>query len=481
MILSKVGKGLQGNRKVPTVKSVTLYRRIAYPLQENRIAVIPFGKKKRRMSELAVVGAESEVDGIICSMKKHLTILAFGIIASGAALDARVLPVSEYKEKMIAGWIGQIAGVVWGWPTEFKYCGVIAPDSALREWDPFMINEGFDQDDLYVEMTFLETLSKDGLRVDIRQAGVDFANSQYRLWCANRVGRTNLRRGIAPPDCSHPKFNKCPTDIDYQIEADYSGLISPGCPQMVVDLGNKFGRLMNYGDGVYGGQFIGGMYAEAFFETDRVKIVEAALACIPSKSLYAEMVRDMLKWYETDPNDWKFAWKCAKAKWRDYPEYQKASNGDIDVKINGAMVLLGFLWGGGDPEKTIRISARGGYDSDCNPSSAAGVLFASLGLRKIPKEYYSALDRARKFSFTAYDFPALVEVSEKLARQIVVASGGKIRKDKSGKEVFVIPQNMPSPGEYDMAWSPSPPEGSRYSPEEMATIRFNADGKPKIK
>jgi hypothetical protein len=325
---------------------------------------------------------------------------------------------------------------VWGWPTEFKYCGVIAPDSALREWDPFMINEGFDQDDLYVEMTFLETLSKYGLRADIRQAGVDFANSQYRLWCANRAGRTNLRRGIAPPDCSHPKFNKCPTDIDYQIEADYSGLISPGRPQMVVDLGNKFGRLMNYGDGVYGGQFIGGMYAEAFFETDRVKIVEAALACIPSKSLYAEMVRDMLKWYETDPNDWKFAWKCAKAKWRDYPEYQKASNGDIDVKINGAMVLLGFLWGGGDPEKTIRISVRGGYDSDCNPSSAAGVLFASLGLRKIPKEYYSALDRARKFSFTAYDFPALVEVSEKLARQIVVASGGKIRKDKSGKEVI---------------------------------------------
>ena len=183
--------------------------------------------KKCRMTELAVGSAGARVDGIICGMKKHMTILALGIIASGASLDARVLPASEYKEKMIAGWIGQIAGVVWGWPTEFKYCGVVAPDSALREWEPSMINEGFDQDDLYVEMTFLETLSKYGLRVDIRQAGVDFANSQYRLWCANRAGRTNLRRGIAPPDCSHPKFNKCPTDIDYQIEADYSGLISP--------------------------------------------------------------------------------------------------------------------------------------------------------------------------------------------------------------------------------------------------------------
>ena len=388
-----------------------------------------------------------------------------------AGIQARTISVAEYKERMIAGWIGQIAGVVWGAPTEFKFNGVIAPDSALREWSPPMINEGFDQDDLYVEMTFLETLDRYGLNVSIRQAGIDFANSRYRLWCANNAGRTNLRKGIAPPDSSHPAFNRYATAIDYQIEADFSGLISPGCPQRVVELGNLFGRLMNYGDGVYGGQFIGGMYAEAFFETDRVKIVEAGLACIPRESLYAQMVRDMLAWHRTDPKDWKHAWRCAKAKWRDHPDYQKASSGDIDVKINGAMVLLGLLWGEGDPEKTIRISARGGYDSDCNPSSAAGVLFTSLGLRNIPAKYYSALDRARKYSFTSYDFPSLVEVCERLARKVVVKDGGKIVAGKDGRETFVIPQNAPDPGGYDMAWEPGKPEGCRYTPEEQARIR----------
>ena len=50
------------------------------------------------------------------------------------------------------------------------------------------------------------------------------------------------------------------------------GLIAPGLPNAVIALGEKFGRLMNYGDGLYGGQFVGGMYAEAFFETDPVKI-----------------------------------------------------------------------------------------------------------------------------------------------------------------------------------------------------------------
>ena len=40
-------------------------------------------------------------------------------------------------------------------------------------------------------------------------------------------------------------------------------------PNVAIELGEKFGRLMNYGDGLYGGQFIGGMYAAAFFETTR--------------------------------------------------------------------------------------------------------------------------------------------------------------------------------------------------------------------
>ncbi len=77
-------------------------------------------------------------------------------------------------------------------------------------------------------MTFLRTLEQYGLDVPIRQAGIDFANSQYRLWVANAAGRTNLRNGIAPPDSSHPKFHTSASAIDYQIEADYSGLIAPG-------------------------------------------------------------------------------------------------------------------------------------------------------------------------------------------------------------------------------------------------------------
>ena len=392
----------------------------------------------------------------------------------------RRLPVKEYRDKMKAGWIGQIAGVCWGAPTEFRWRDKIIPEADMPLWKPELINQAFNQDDLYVEMTFLRSLEEYGIDVSIRQAGIDFANSEYPLFCANDAGRKNLRAGIAPPDASHPQFNKCPNDIDYQIEADFAGLIAPGMPNVTIALGNKFGRLMNYGDGLYGGQFVGGMYAEAFFEKDILKIINAGLACIPAESQYAEMVRDMVAWYKEDPNDWEVTWRKCQKKYRENPEYQKASNGGIDVKINGAYILMGLLFGKGDLDKTIIISTRCGQDSDCNPSSAAGVLFATLGFKNLPARFTEKLDHETKFIYTHYNVNSLLEVSEKLMREFLIREGGRIEKDARGEEIFVIPVKAPKPNALELSWAPGPIVGSVYTDEEKEKIRFGAFALQKV-
>jgi hypothetical protein len=388
----------------------------------------------------------------------------------------RRLPVKEYRDKMKGGWIGQIAGVSWGAPTEFKWRDQIIPADKMPKWQPAMINDAFGQDDLYVEMTFLRTMEEYGLNCSIRQAGIDFANSGYPLWCANEAGRKNLRRGIAPPDSSHPRFNRCPNDIDYQIEADFSGLIAPGLPQAAVDLGEKFGRLMNYGDGVYAGQFMGAMYAEAFFESNVVRIIETALQAIPAHSQYAEMVRDMVAWYQDNPDHWEATWQKCQEKYRKDKAYQKASNGGIDCKINGAYVLMGLLYGKGDLDQTILIACRGGMDSDCNPSSSAGVLFTTVGFSKLPGRFNTGLDEKRIFSHTAYSFPRLLDVCEKLARQVLVKYGGRVEKDASGEDVFVIPAAGLTPSKLELSWAPGPIAGSLFTEEEMARITVKGAG-----
>ena len=383
----------------------------------------------------------------------------------------RRISVAEYRDKMKGGWIGQIVGVSWGAPTEFRYRDKTIPAVMVPKWKPEMINHAFGQDDLYVEMTFLRTLELYGLDCSIRQAGIDFANTKYRLWCANNSGRTNLRSGIAPPDSGHPQFNNCPNDIDYQIESDFSGLISPGMPNSVISMGDKFGRLMNYSDGVYAGMFMGGMYAEAFFTQDVQQIIAAGLTCIPPDCQYAEMVRDVVAWHKENPADWTSCWEKCLEKYRKNPEYQKCSNGGIDCKINGAYVLIGLLYGNGDIEQTTVISMRCGQDSDCNPSSAAGVLGTSIGFSKLPPRFNSGLDENRNFSYTAYNFPALLDVCEKLARQIVAAQGGRM-ETVNGVEYFVIPVTKPQPPALELSWDPAPIANSRFTDDEMAQIEF---------
>ena len=307
--------------------------------------------------------------------------------------------------------------------------------------------------------------------------------------CGTRTpaGRENLRKGIAPPDSGHPQFNHHADDIDYQIEADFSGLIAPGLPNVPITLGETFGRVMNYGDGIYGGQFVGGMYAAAFFEEDPEQIVRAGLACIPEGSQYAGCVRDVLAWWKEAPADWEATWRKIEAKYNENLDYRKASCGgkkkefNIDAKINGAYIVMGLLYGGRDPDKTIAIATRCGQDSDCNPSSAAGILFTSLGLENIPERFTSALDRDTIFSHTDYTFTGLLDISEKLARDAVVRAGGEIVQGAGGQETFRIPPQTAEPSPLEQCWAPGPIANSRFTDAELSEkIRAGepSDGRP---
>jgi len=407
-------------------------------------------------------------------MTLSLLCLATGAIAQPQGAPVHMLSVRDYRDRMMGGWIGQIVGVCFGAPTEFKWQGQIIPEADTPRWSDEMINNAFGQDDLYVEMTFIRTLEQYGLDVSPRQAGIDFANSEYALWCANNAGRENLRKGIAPPDSGHPQFSRNSDDIDYQIEADYSGLIAPGLPNTVIALGDKLGRMMNYGDGLYAGQFIGGMYAEAFFESDIEKIIRAGLRCIPAESQYAGMVRDLLQWHAENPDDWEKSWARVDERYSKDPAYHRYASGGIDAKLNGACVLLGLLYGDSDPERTMAISCRAGWDSDCNPSSAAGVLFTTIGYDALPGRFKAKLNNESVFSFTAYTFPKLVDVCVELARQTVAQAGGRVEKDADGREVLAIPVLDAKPGPVERSWEPGPIANSLFTADELKQIAVRA-------
>jgi len=176
--------------------------------------------------------------------------------------------------------------------------------------------------------------------------------------------------------------------------------------------------------------FFSGMYAAAFFEDDPRKVVELGLRSIPAESGYGRIIRDVLDWSAAHPDDWTKTWHLIEEKWDRGDRCVDGALADfnIDAKINGAYVALGLLYGQGDFAKTLEVSTRSGQDSDCNPSSAAGILGVMLGYGRIPDVWKAGIAPLadEKFAYTRYSFNGIVESTLARAYRIIEAAGGEV-------------------------------------------------------
>ncbi|NJO70489.1 MAG: ADP-ribosylglycohydrolase family protein [Bacteroidetes bacterium] len=292
------------------------------------------------------------------------------------------------KDKIAGGWAGKMIGVTYGGPTEFRAQGKTFDDSI--KWIPADIKGSIWQDDLYVQLTFMMSMDQYGIDAPAKKYQEMFAKAGYHLWHANVQARKNYYDSIFPPQSGEPEFNLHADDIDFQIESDYIGFMCPALPLQAVKMADKIGHIMNYGDGLYGGIFVAALYSEAFFETDIPAIVKNALKSIPAESDYYKIVNDVIILHKQYPTDWKAAWKELEAKYGDVDICGAGINFNIDAKLNGAYIVMGLLYGDGDPYKTMEISTRCGQDSDCNPSNAMAVLGVIKGLSNLPEDMQKA-------------------------------------------------------------------------------------------
>ncbi len=346
-----------------------------------------------------------------------------------AAQTMKQMPLETLRDKIAGGWAGQMIGVSYGAPTEFRYKERIIPDEELPRWKPAMVSNSIDQDDLYVDMTFAQVLDDKGLDATTEDFGAMFREAKYRLWHANLAARRALKRGVPATLSGTPKYNIHANDIDFQIEADFIGLMAPGLPLAATEIAWRAGRVMNYGDGIYGGIFVSCMYSSAFFEKNPRKIVEDGLACLPRKSPYAQVISDVLRWHRQHPDDWKKNWRLIEDKWnrRDPCPEGALLDFNIDAKINGAYIALGLLYGNGDFGRTVIISTQAGQDSDCNPSNAAGILGVAHGYSAIPEDWKAGIPAVadKTFSYTNFTFKTITESTLKRAIALAEKTGGR--------------------------------------------------------
>ncbi|MEO6719430.1 MAG: ADP-ribosylglycohydrolase family protein [Ferruginibacter sp.] len=348
------------------------------------------------------------------------------------------LTQEQLKSKIKGGWAGQTIGVTFGGPYEFQFNGTFIGDYQPLKWyDGYlkntMVNNPGLYDDLYMDLTFVDVFEKYGLDAPVDSFANAFANAGYMLWHANQAGRYNILHGIKAPASGHWINNPHADCIDYQIEADFAGLMSPGMPNTASQISDKIGHIMNYGDGWYGGIYIGAMYTLAFTSKDIPYIINEALKTIPKQSEFYQCINDVIISYKKYPNDWKQTWLEVQKKWADdigCPEGVFVPF-NIDAKVNAAYVTIGLLYGGGDFTKTMEITTRCGQDADCNPSSAGGILGTVLGYENIPAYWKMGLKEAEDidFKYTTMSLENVYAIGYKHAIQNIERNGGKLSGD----------------------------------------------------
>ncbi|MCE1197809.1 MAG: ADP-ribosylglycohydrolase family protein [Marinilabiliales bacterium] len=344
--------------------------------------------------------------------------------------SVRILKADLLKDKIAGGWAGKIIGVTYGAPTEFHALGKTFEDTI--RWKASDVRGALFQDDLYVQLTLMMTMDRFGRDAPAKRFQELFAKSGYMLWHANAQARKNYFDSIFPPRSGAPEFNFHANDIDFQIEADYIGFMSPGMPNKAAALADKTGHIMNYGDGFYGGLFVSALYAEAFFESDVRKIVEKALLSLPAASDYHKMIREVLDLSLQSPADWHPVWERLEKDWGRTHICTAGEAFNIDAKMNGAYIVIGLLYGGGDVMKTLEITTRCGQDSDCNPSNAMAVLGVIKGFSHLPEPMQSAIHAMKDstFIFTDYTFSKAVENTYGYAAKNILEGGGSLKGDE---------------------------------------------------
>jgi len=365
-------------------------------------------------------------------------ILLAGPAASAELPESMTFEKSVLMDKIKGAWAGQTIGVTYGFPVEFRYNSAMVPDSHTLDW-----YEGYMEmmytlapgiyDDLYMDLTFVQVLEDEGMDAPARSFAKAYANAGYPLWAANQVGRYNIQAGMKPPATGHWLNNPSADDIDFQIEADFAGIMNPGMVNSAIEISDTVGHIMNYGDGWYGGVFVASMYSLAFVSSDVRFVVEEALKTIPEKSSFHQVVADAIRAHDAHPDDWKAAWFDIHRKWGSSDRSPSGAFDayNIDAKINAAWVVLGLLYGDGDFTRTIEIATRGGDDADCNPSTAAGILGAIQGYDAIPAYWKQGLAEVEPMDFahTSISLNDAYQLSFKHALEMITRNGGFVDGD----------------------------------------------------
>ena len=375
----------------------------------------------------------------------------------------RTITAYHLYDKVHGMWLGQLIGNAAGRPTEGKYSGPNPNPNSTVDWQIKQIWDADDDTDIeYIALHVLETYGPDCNSYEIAQQWLTHINGSG-IYIANRQAWYLLRDGLLPPDTGSRSYNQHWYSIDAQICTETLGAVCPGLPQVATELACKFAHVTNTGFPIHAAQFYAAMYADAFFEPNIIALIQHGLQAVPKTSRTHQVIEDVFNWYIEDVNDGLLDWRATREKL--YDKYQgSASFGRyydwVESTINTGSTVLALLYGQGAFKNTIQIAVLAGWDSDCNPATAGGLLGIIYGFRGLPPDLtdpricgdtYENVYRPYLPDPNLYlpQYDTITAVSRRLlalAEQNIILHGG-YSSGNGPARLYYIPENDTTTGE----------------------------------
>ena len=293
-----------------------------------------------------------------------------------------VLSMQDYQDRIEAVWTAQMLGALMGFPFEHK--------AASTEWINTLqlpSHHAPVDDDWYYEMVAIRAFENYGVNMSIKQLGKQWLDNSAGSWGSSEQARILMSRGIIPPDCGHPRYNKLWYTIGPQFSSDVYGALAPGMPNLAAKFARNYGHINGYGEGLDGGVFIAAMVSLGFSESNPQTVVRKAAQIIHPSSPYRKCLDLVIEMAEKGKPAIEIL-NAVEDRWHiEYP----ATNNAVP---NGGIVATSVWFGEGDFLKTVNIALQAAdfTDADCNAANAAAVIGAMHGMKSLPPHLVKVLN-----------------------------------------------------------------------------------------
>jgi len=337
----------------------------------------------------------------------------------------------EYRDKVLACWLGKNIGGTLGTPYEGrKYV------HGLTFYDP-VPPEPLPNDDLDFQLVWLKMLEDRGSKLTFKDFADYWIKHLSGHWYAEySYSIYNIQRGLMPP-ISGAFQNYFVDEMGSPIRSEIWACVAPADPQLAASMAWMDSSTDHTGgEGRWGEMFWAAAESAAFVIKDPKILIQIGLSMIPISSHISRVIREAVRCYENG------------VKWSEARERIVTIFGHhqpCNAIPNHGFTIIGLLYGKDYGDKLCK-AVNCGYDTDCTGATLGSLLGIMHGTKIIPDEWRKVVGdvitpcKQTVMTGLPKTVSELTERTEKVAE--------KFLRERSGvaeiAQKFSVPENLVS-------------------------------------